>query len=197
MNWLAHLLLSEPDVESRLGNLLADLVKGTQRQNLNANIQRGMECHRLVDAFTDSHACVQRSKQRINSEYRRFAGIFVDIFYDHFLAKNWHAYSPNPLEKFTAEIYESFKTYPGKLPLAVSQLISQMADEDWLGQYRSVTGVENAAARLSKRLSMRFNKPWRLDAVGELIANYSDLENDFVEFFPELLEYVVQAESFA
>ncbi len=196
MNWLAHLLLSEPDVESQLGNLLADLVKGTQRQNLNANILRGMECHRLVDAFTDSHACVQRSKQRINLEYKRFAGIFVDIFYDHFLAKNWDAYSPKPLEKFTAEIYESFKIYPVKLPLPVSQLISRMADEDWLGQYRSITGVENAAARLSKRLSIRFNKPWRLDAVGELIANYSDLENDFIEFFPELLKYV-QSESFA
>jgi acyl carrier protein phosphodiesterase len=195
MNWLAHLLLSEPDVESRLGNLLADLVKGTERQNLSANIQRGIEFHQLVDAFTDSHSCIQCSKERISSEYRRFAGIFVDVFYDHFLAKNWAIYSPKPLEKFTAEIYESFKTYSGKLPLTVSQLISRMASEDWLGGYRCVVGVENAAARLSKRLSMRFNKPWSLDAVSELIANYGDLENDFLEFFPELLKYA-QAGSF-
>jgi acyl carrier protein phosphodiesterase len=195
MNWLAHLLLSEADVESRLGNLLADVVKGTERQNLSANIQRGMEFHRLVDAFTDSHACVQRSKQRINSEYRRFAGIFVDVFYDHFLAKNWTIYSPKPLEKFTLEIYESFTIYPGKLPLAVNQLISRMASEDWLGGYRSVLGVENAAVRLSKRLSMRFNKPVRLDAVSELMANYGDFENDFLEFFPELLKYS-QVENF-
>jgi acyl carrier protein phosphodiesterase len=196
MNWLAHLLLSKPDVESRLGNLLADLLKGTERQNLNANILRGIEFHRLVDAFTDSHASVQRSKRRINSGYRRFAGIFVDVFYDHFLAKNWATYSPKPLESFTAEVYESFKTYPVKLPLAVSQLILRMADEDWLGGYRSVDGVENAAARLSKRLSMRFNKPFRLDAASELIANYSDLEMDFLEFFPELLKYA-QDGSFA
>jgi acyl carrier protein phosphodiesterase len=189
MNWLAHLLLSEPDVESRLGNLLADLLKGTERQNLSVNIQQGIEFHRLMDAFTDCHVCVQRSKQRIHTKYRRFAGIFVDVFYDHFLAKNWANYSPQPLEKFTAEVYESFKIHPVKLPLAVSQLITRMVDEDWLGGYRHLDGVENAAVRLSKRLSMRFKKPFQLDAVSELIANYGDLENDFLEFFPELLKY--------
>ncbi len=191
MNWLAHLLLSEQNVESRLGNLLADLVKGTARQELNSNIQRGIECHQVIDAFTDCHLVVQRSKKRISSGYRRFAGVLVDVFYDHFLAKNWSEYSNVPLEQFTGEIYESFQAYQGKVPAPVSKLIACMAAEDWLGAYRNVAGVENTLERISKRLSMRLSRSFMLNqAVSELTTHYGEFEDDFQEFFPELFLYV-------
>lgn len=191
MNWLAHLLLSEPNVESRLGNLLADIVKGTARQELNSHIQRGIACHQLIDRFTDSHIVVQRSKERINSSYRRFAGVLVDIFYDHFLAKNWSQYSQISLDEFTAEIYQSFRAYQGQIPLIVREVISRVAAEDWLGSYRNVSGVEIALVRISRRLSQRRNKIFSLTpAINELIIHYDALEYDFQEFFPELFSYV-------
>ncbi|MEB3179870.1 MAG: DUF479 domain-containing protein, partial [Nostocaceae cyanobacterium] len=77
MNWLAHLLLSEYNVEHRLGNLLADLVKGSARQELNPRIQQGIACHQAIDTFTDQHSVVHRSKQRISDHYRRFSSILV------------------------------------------------------------------------------------------------------------------------
>jgi acyl carrier protein phosphodiesterase len=193
MNWLAHLLLSQPDVESRLGNLLADLVKGTERDNLSDNIKLGIKNHHQIDAFTDSHLVVYRSKQRISSKYRRFAGILIDGFYDHFLAKNWSMYYLQPLNKFTAEIYESFQAYPEPLPEYASQIITRMANEDWLGSYRSLAGIEYLLTRLSHRFSQRFKNrsDFHLElAINELTNNYSDLESDFFEFFPELSEYV-------
>lgn len=191
MNWLAHLLLSEQNVESRLGNLLGDLVKGSARQELNSNLQQGIKCHQVIDAFTDTHLVVQRSKARICLGYRRFAGILVDVFYDHLLAKNWSEYSNVPLEQFTAQIYESFQAYQGKIPAAASEVIARMAAEDWLGAYRNVTGVENALERISKRLSMRFSRSFMLNqAVSELITHYGEFEHDFQEFFPELFSHV-------
>ncbi len=191
MNWLAHLLLSEPNVENRLGNLLADIVKGTARQELNSHIQRGIACHLVIDRFTDSHIVVQRSKERINSSYRRFAGVLVDVFYDHFLAKNWSQYSPISLDEFTAEIYESFRVYQGQIPLIVREVISRVAAEDWLGSYRNVSGVENGLLRISRRLSRRRNKILSLTpAINELITHYDALEDDFQEFFPELFSHV-------
>ena len=191
MNWLAHLLLSEPNVESRLGNLLADIVKGTERQELNSDIQRGIACHQVIDRFTDSHIVVQRSKERIDSSYRRFSGVLVDIFYDHFLAKNWSEYCNISLDEFTAEIYNSFRCYQGQIPLIVREIISRIAAEDWLGAYRNIAGVENTLLRISKRLSRRRNKPFMLTpAISELITNYDALEYDFQEFFPELLSHV-------
>jgi acyl carrier protein phosphodiesterase len=191
MNWLAHLFLSEPNVENRLGNLLADIVKGSARQGLNSNILRGIECHQVIDKFTDCHLVVQRSKERISSGYRRFAGVLVDVFYDHFLAKNWSKYSKVTLDEFTAEIYESFQAYQGQIPIAVREVITRVAVEDWLGAYRNVLGVENTLGRISKRLSMRRNRTFLLNlAVSELTTHYDALEYDFLEFFPELLLHV-------
>ena len=194
MNWLAHLLLSKPDVESRLGNLLADLVKGAERENLNEQIYEGIKYHQLIDAFTDSHVIVHRSKQRISSTYRRFAGILIDGFYDHFLAKNWNIYSNQPLDSFTKEIYESFLAYPEPLPSYANQVIKQMAKEDWLGRYRNIEGIEYLLIRVSNRLSQRFKNKIKVHlepAINELIDNYVDLENDFLDFFP-LLKHLEQ-----
>lgn len=197
MNWLAHLLLSEPNVESRLGNLLADIVKGSARQQLNLHLQRGIQCHQFIDAYTDSHFVFQRSKQRISSKYRRFAGILIDVFYDHFLAKNWSKYSHVSLEDFTTEIYKSFLTYPA-VPTEASEIISRMATEDWLGSYRHVAGVEKALAGISNRLSMRRrDRTFDLHlSVHELISHYKALEEDFYEFFPDL-RLSVQTQCFA
>lgn len=93
MNWLAHLFLSEPRIEDRLGNILGDLVKGKSRHNLNPHFNSGIKSHLLIDSFTDKHLVVKRSKKRMNLDYKRYSGVLVDIFYDHFLAKNWHNYS--------------------------------------------------------------------------------------------------------
>ncbi|MBD2294327.1 DUF479 domain-containing protein [Anabaena sphaerica FACHB-251] len=191
MNWLAHLLLSEANVEMQLGNILADIVKGTARQELNSNIQRGIQCHQIIDRFTDSHIIVQRSKQRIDANYRRFAGVIVDIFYDHFLAKNWSNYATISLDEFTSEIYRSFQAYPGEIPAIVRQVISRVAAEDWLGSYRYIDGVENSLLRISQRLYRRFHREFLLNhAISELRNHYDEFEQDFQEFFPELRLYV-------
>ncbi|TAE59829.1 MAG: DUF479 domain-containing protein [Nostocales cyanobacterium] len=191
MNWLAHLFLSEPYVEMRLGNLLADIVKGTERQKLNAQIQRGIQCHHIIDHFTDNHLIFQRSKQRLNPIHRRFAGVLVDIFYDHFLAKNWADYTDISLDKFTAEIYTSFQAYSGEIPMIVRQVINRVAAEDWLGSYRYTQGIETSLERISKRLSRRFNRELMLnEAVDELIKHYHEFEQDFQDFFPELYLHI-------
>ncbi|MBD2667412.1 hypothetical protein B6N60_04012 [Richelia sinica FACHB-800] len=191
MNWLAHLFLSEPNVEMRLGNLLADIVKGGERHQLNSTIQRGINCHQIIDQFTDNHLIVKRSKQRINSNYRRFAGIIVDIFYDHFLAANWSEYTTISLDDFTTEIYTSFQNYPGYLPVIVKEVITRVKDKDLLGSYRQIAGVENSLLRISKRLSLRQKKIFNLNpAIIELTSQYTEFQQDFQEFFPELHLYV-------
>ncbi|MCA9216277.1 MAG: hypothetical protein KDB27_24585, partial [Planctomycetales bacterium] len=65
MNWLAHVYLSDEDVEVRMGNILADVVKGRDRKQLAPNILRGIRCHQAVDAFTDYHPTFSRSQERV------------------------------------------------------------------------------------------------------------------------------------
>jgi acyl carrier protein phosphodiesterase len=191
MNWLAHLLLSEPTAEHRLGNILGDLVKGKERDNLNPIFQRGMECHCAIDSFTDSHAAVKRSKNRIDRDNRRYAGIIVDIFYDRILATNWRHYSTVSLDDFVAEIYTSFLPYSDELPEKVRRTISHMTSENWLGSYAAIAGIEKALMRIHYKLSLK--RQISLDvgaAIGQLERQYDDFELDFREFFPEIIIYL-------
>jgi acyl carrier protein phosphodiesterase len=193
MNWLAHVFLSEPDVEFRLGNLLADLVKGKARHGMPATFLRGTRCHQLIDAFTDYHPTVERSRERIGPTYRRFAGILVDVFYDHFLARNWKRYCPASLEQFTAELYAAVEHYPITLPERAQEAVVDMIAGDYLGSYRQVEGIAATLGRVSERVRERLGQSYGLEgAIGEMLANDDGLGQDFAEFFPLLQEYVRQ-----
>lgn len=187
MNWLAHVYLSEPDVEVRLGNLLADLVKGKDRLGMSELFLRGVRCHQLIDSFTDFHPAVFQSRARIQPLFRRYAGILMDVFYDHFLARNWHLYSDVPLVDFTADLYSEILSHPLMLPAEASEALSAMIQCDRLAGYRELAGIEDALERVSLRLSARLRRPIELaPAVRELEANYAEIEKDFLEFFPAL-----------
>ena len=184
MNWLAHIFLSEPNVESRLGNLLGDLVKGKDLEGLDPNLRQGIARHYAIDKFTDSHPIVKISKQRIDREYSKFAGILIDIFYDHFLAKNWRLYSNTRLSDFTSEIYNSFQNYRYEIPPSVKQKIAQIIDEDWLASYQDLSGVENALSRIDDRIKARMG-----DKI-KLVDAMTILDRDFNLFFPELQQHI-------
>ena len=192
MNWLAHLLLAEVDPQLRLGNLLGDLVKGEARNNLNPQLQRGLKCHQAIDIFTDRHLIVKCSKKRLAPQYRRFAGILVDVFYDYILANNWQDYSDVTLAEFTTTIYDSWSDYLEDLPLYSQAVIQRLIEENWLYSYRNISGIENTLARISARLNRkRIKKHYDLTpAIQELNHNYAALERDFQQFFPELKLYI-------
>ncbi|WP_310488717.1 acyl carrier protein phosphodiesterase [Chamaesiphon sp. VAR_69_metabat_338] len=187
MNWLAHILLSEPNVENRLGNLLGDLVKGRDLDRLNYELRRGVARHYAIDKFTDNHATVRTSKQRIDREYGKFAGILIDVFYDHLLVKNWDLYSDRSFADFTSEIYNSFQNYPGEIPQVAKEVIERMIDGDWLSSYRDLAGVEHALNRIDVRIQARMGDRIKLaTAMPILEREYSNLDRDFNAFFPEL-----------
>ncbi|VAW70149.1 Acyl carrier protein phosphodiesterase [hydrothermal vent metagenome] len=90
MNYLAHLFLSEKSQDALLGNLMGDFIKGNTFEGLTKDAIHGIKLHRGVDKYTDSHSDVAQSKKRISPERRRYAGILIDVFYDHFLVKHWN-----------------------------------------------------------------------------------------------------------
>jgi len=192
MNWLAHLLLAQSNPEAQLGNLLGDLVKGEARKTLSPGLQTGIACHQAIDIFTDAHAVVRRSKQRIDPEYRRFAGILIDVFYDYILATNWQNYSQLQLQEFTSTVYASWSGNLESLPLYARGVISRLIAEDWLADYSTLGGIENTLARISWRLNRRGKRQRNYDltpAMTQLIDNHAAIEQDFQEFFPQLQIY--------
>ena len=106
MNFLAHLYLSGEEEPVLLGNFMADFVKGNPEARLRTilppevvasgifpELIRGIQLHRHIDHFTDTHPIVERTKARLRPEFRKYAGVISDMFYDHFLAAEWTAYS--------------------------------------------------------------------------------------------------------
>ena len=187
MNWLAHLYLSKASPEFRLGNILPDLAPARELAHLPQGFQRGMECHRRIDAFTDSHPCFRRSVARLNPEFRRFGGIIVDVFYDHFLTVQWSQHSLRPLRECADEFYRSFDAHRPELPGSVWPILERMREQDWLGSYGDLAGVRLTLWRISHRL----RRPKDLGAsVADLEKNYAGLMDDFEVFFGALNQHV-------
>jgi acyl carrier protein phosphodiesterase len=190
MNWLAHLHLSEPSAEFQLGNVLPDMLAARELAALPAAFQRGVKCHHAIDAFTDAHPVFRRSVARLSPAYRRFGGIIVDVFYDHFLAANWPAHSPRPLRGCVDAFYASFDVHRADLPVSVWPVLERMREQDWLGSYGDLAGVRIALNRIGCRL----RRPRELGACEpELERDYSRFAEDFAAFYPELRAHVAGA----
>jgi acyl carrier protein phosphodiesterase len=187
MNWLAHLYLSDPDPAFRIGNLLPDLLPGGSLPSLPAEFQPGIAQHLRIDSFTDAHPVFRRSIQRVEPPFRRFAGILTDLFYDHFLSRDWPAYSREPLPDFTQSIYASFDQFGAQLPALACERLELMRVHDWLSSYHDLAGLTLALTRISKR----FRRPVELaPAIAVLEQHYDDFQADFRAFFPELQSHV-------
>ncbi len=183
MNWLAHVLLSEPTPGFRIGNLLPDLLGATELAALPSGFQRGITCHRDIDAFTDKHSVFRRSVSRVSAKHRRFTPILIDVFYDHFLSVTWKQHCPEPLDEFLTEVYSSFDTLRDHLSPTVLGHLHRMREENWLGSYQDIAGIRLTLERISRRFRRRVELG---EAVVELERNYTALNADFREFFPEL-----------
>jgi len=180
MNFLAHAFLAGPDPADRLGGMLGDFVKGPLPAGLPAPVAAGVVLHRRIDSFADAHPAFRASRARVSPERRRYAGIMVDLFYDHFLARRWEEFSSQPLEEFTAETYALLVRHAALLPPRLAHIFPYMRREDWLGTYRALEGVGEALDNMSRH---RLTRPNRLaGAAQELEAGYEGFEGDFRAF---------------
>lgn len=189
MNYLAHLHLGGSQPGDMLGSLYGDFVKGPLSGLWPAEIEAGIRLHRQIDAFTDSHPIVLQAKRRLSGERRRYAGILIDLFFDHCLATQWPAYSNEPLDHFTARVYRLLGAEPD-LPGRLATIAPLMAKQDWLGSYRDFSVLETVVNNMSRRLS---RPEGLLGGALELEKVYSALEQDFQEFYPELQAFALNS----
>ena len=186
MNFLAHLYLSGDISDIKIGNFIADGVRGKQSKTFSTQIQQGILLHRAIDTYTDAHTCVDTSITRLHDTQGRFAPVVVDIFYDHFLAKNWLDYHEQPLEIYAKEFYSFVRTYWQILPERVQKTVFYMEKQDWLYNYRSMKGMMRVFEGMSQRTKFPSNM---LTAPQDLEKDYLLFEADFTAFFPQLVEY--------
>lgn len=187
MNYLAHLFLSGRTAEALIGGLLGDFVKGSIGNDYDARVRMGISLHRKIDRYTDDHEVVVASRRLVSNERRRFAGIMVDVFYDHFLARHWSRYAAVPLDEFTREVYAILLQYHHNFPRRLQDIVPRMVQDDWLGSYRELWRVGAALDGISRRLRRSSTLAGGLE---ELETNYVCFEEHFLAFFPQLMQHV-------
>lgn len=184
MNYLAHMLCSDDTPASMLGNFLAEFVKGDVEGRFPREVVEGIYAHRSADCFTDSHEVFGASRRLVSTPRRRYAGIIIDVVYDHFLTTSWDQYSSQGLDEFVERVYENLRRSRVVVPHPVPLVIERMARENWLRSYGTADGIDLTFRRISRRLT-RENP--LATAIEELERNYDPLRDHFHFFFPQVL----------
>ncbi len=183
MNFLAHLYLSGSDPLIQIGNFIGDHVKGRQYERYSPDIQRGILLHRKIDHFTDQHAIVKTSCAHLSEKYGRYAGIIIDVFYDHFLAQNWEDYHEDTLKDFVSGVHRLLLYNYFKLPRGVKRFLPFLIKSRRLETYASFQGIERALKIMSDYSSLPDHTHW---AMKQLEEHYSTLDMEFKNFFNEV-----------
>ncbi len=186
MNFLAHIYLSGNNDLVKIGNFMADGIRGNEHLTMKTYIKKGVTLHRHIDTFTDLHPIYRQSKHRLHKKYGHYSGVIMDILYDHFLAKNWSKYSDEPLEKFVETFYKSLEKNYNSLTIRTKNFMPYMIDQNWLASYATIAGIEKILFQMDYRTKHRANMQ---EAVIELQQFYTEFEEEFTIFFEELQQF--------
>lgn len=189
MNFLAHIYLSGENDFIKIGNFMADGIRGNDYLEYPSYVQKGILLHRAIDTFTDAHPIFRKSKHRLHEKYGHYSGVIIDILYDHFLAKNWKNYSEVPLEEYAQNFYSILHENYEMLNTKTKKLIPYMIARNWLVSYASIEGIQTILFQMDHRTKNRVHMQ---NAVHELQEFYEAFENEFTQFFEELQLFCIQ-----
>jgi acyl carrier protein phosphodiesterase len=187
MNFLAHTYLSGCNDEIIVGNFMGDYVKGKNYVHLPELVRKGILIHRDIDTFTDAHIITRRSRQRLVERYHKYAGVIVDIFYDHFLASTWDQYCGMPLKEYVDRTYDVLKRNYKSLPQGIKVWFPTFLENNWMLAYQYVEGIELVLDRMSANTSLPDHTNF---AIEQLRGQYEEFQKDFQEFFPTIIDFI-------
>lgn len=165
---------------------MADSIRGHSYDVYPMEIQKGILLHRSIDSFTDMHPIYRQSKHRLHEKYGHYSGVIMDIFYDHFLAKNWSDYSSENLEDYAENFYLLLKENYDILTERVKGMMPYMIARNWFVSYSTIAGLEMIMFQMDHRTKNRVDMH---ESIVELHKYYSEFEAEFKLFFEELRQH--------
>ena len=184
MNYLAHIYLSGTNDLLKIGNFMADSIKGNDYEKYAPEIKKGILLHRHIDSFTDMHPIYRQSKHRLHEKYGHYSGVIMDILYDHFLAKNWSKFSDEKLEDYANDFYQLLQDNYEILTERIKGMMPYMIARNWFVSYATIAGLEMILFQMDYKTKHRANMQ---EAIVELQDFYTEFESEFFLFFEELI----------
>jgi len=189
MNYLAHSYLSFGDSEILVGNMISDYVKGKKKFDYPLAIQKGIMLHRTIDTFTDTHPATKAAIVFFKPVVGTYAGAFVDVVYDHFLAKDETEFPGETLSIFASDAYKKLSEYYDLLPERFQRMLPHMINQNWLLNYRTMNGIENSFAGIFRRAKyIEYTK----EAFQQFEKYYSKLQDYYTTFFGDVKNMALQ-----
>jgi acyl carrier protein phosphodiesterase len=183
LNYLAHAYLSFGDPDILAGNMISDFVKGKKKFEYPDRLQMGISLHRKIDEYTDTHPATRQAKELLKETAGPYAGPFVDIIYDHFLANDPYEFEEGALSIFSQQTYKQLEAYEKWLPEKFRQFFFYMRTQDWLYHYKSTEGIARSFQGLCRRAKY-INDP---EPVFEaFMTHYEALKMAYDFFFPHV-----------
>ena len=183
MNFLAHALLSGDEPDLLFGNFIADSVKGNQILKYSETVQRGIRMHRFIDEFTDHHPEVKQCVHLLLPQFRKYSPVVVDVYFDHFLSRDWQQYSSSNLNSFVRKVYRSMISRFAELPARSRYILPWMITQNWLGGYGNYSDLDRVFKAMAGRTKFESGME---QAVIFLQNNEKVLHDHFSIFYPQL-----------
>ena len=192
MNFLAHIYLSGKDDDVKIGNFIGDYVKGNDYLDYSENIKKGIILHRNIDHFTDHSPITHKAKALFLPVFHKYAGIIVDMVYDHVLANEWSKYTNQSLESFIEDFHQLAENRIDDIPDEIGQFIPKLIKNQRLLSYRDVSGLKYALKAMTTYTSL----PDHIDQAIEILESNNDwIIDNFNSFFQKMIHYVENVHS--
>ncbi len=189
MNFLAHAYLSFNHPEILVGNMISDFVKGKKKFDYSEGIQQGITLHRYIDMYTDDHEVTKEAKKYLKPAVGLYAGAFIDVAYDHFLANDPNEFTDASLQDYAIKTYSILLKYNYVLPIQFQNMLPYMQSQNWLYNYKSLTGTQNSFGGVVRRASYLYSS---IEVFDLFQKHYDVLQNCYATFFPFVKEFSIQ-----
>ena len=137
MNYLAHAYLSFNNADVLTGNMISDFVKGKKQYDYPMAVQHGIQLHRAIDDFTDTHEATKSLKEFFRPQYRLYAGAFGDVVYDYFLARDRNEFTTDDaLMQFSQRCYKQLDGQTEYFDNRFGLMYPYMKEQNWLYNYQ-------------------------------------------------------------
>jgi acyl carrier protein phosphodiesterase len=186
MNHLAHALLSGRDTDIVLGGWLGDFVRGRPDPALPKGVRDGIALHRAIDTFTDAHTDVAAARALFDVPFRRYAGILVDVWFDHLLARDFMRWSASPLATFAETQEQLLERHHASLPAELQRFARYMRMHGLPAAYADRAMISRVFAGIASRF--RRENPLA-DGLEAIAPHEAELATRFASFFPSLREF--------
>ncbi len=165
-------------------NLFGDFVKGTKLDIYSPFVKEGIILHRAIDTFIGQHETVRKLSRELSADLPKVASVAIDLYFDHFLAKNWHLYHPTPLAIYLDSFY-NYVVDPSDFPNdSFLLMLSRLKSDRWISYYRDIEGIGKACVGVSNRISF---PNALMNGEDVLVKHYSNIEAAFHLFMKDAI----------